>query len=271
MSGTAVLQKPRGLRYAVSLPWRALKLLMAQPNLTRLSLLPAAVGMVFVGIALWAWWVWVGLDTWTSLAIEWTKLTNGSWSAIGWVLVDVVWLPLSMILASAAGWLMAAASAGPIHDQLSAEVERCLDVADTEDIQWREVAYDVLLGLWHTVLGLIIWAALSLIFFILQLLPGIGTLIGAIGWPIVSACLFARETVDFSLSRRRWSFAAKLRLILGRPRESVPYGLMGLVMMGVPVLNVLCLPILVTAGTLWVVELEREGALTPREAAPRLG
>ena len=80
----------------------------------------------------------------------------------------------------------------------------------------------------------------------------------------------AFQQTDMALGRRGLSFRARRAWHRRFRAESLGFGLMGLILLVVPVANVLLVPVLTVGGTLLVLELEGTEAPARPEAAPEL-
>ncbi len=85
-------------------------------------------------------------------------------------------------------------------------------------------------------------------------LPGIGALIATVGGIVLSVTMLCLDFFDPPLERRRLRFRAKLGTVLRYFPGSAGFGLLCLVLVSVPVLNLVTIPICVAAGTLYVCD-----------------
>ena len=83
------------------------------------------------------------------------------------------------------------------------------------------------------------------------LLPFIGTAIASIGGVAVAATLVCLDFIDGPLERRRLKFRTKLGLVFRCFPASGTFALVCLTLISLPVLNLLAVPLCVTAGTLF--------------------
>jgi uncharacterized protein involved in cysteine biosynthesis len=79
----------------------------------------------------------------------------------------------------------------------------------------------------------------------------------------VAALFLPLVYTGFALDRRGVRFAARRRWVVGHPFESLAFGGIALAVFLVPGLSFFCLPWLVTAGTLFVLELWPEAPPAP--------
>jgi CysZ protein len=86
------------------------------------------------------------------------------------------------------------------------------------------------------------------------LIPGFGTLISSIGGIVVTATIVCLDFLDAPLERRRLRFRQKLGIIARCLPTSATFGLVCLVLVSVPLVNLVAIPICVAAGTLFVCD-----------------
>jgi len=161
--------------------------------------------------------------------------------------------------------LLGRLAAGPLLDELSLRVEReARGWTDPLPRTWGRTAGDALRGLSHSALAMLLYVALAGPLALLQLIPGLGTLVFAPMGLIVSALYLSREVFDYPASRRCWSFRSKLRALRATWRSSLGLGLTCLAVIAVPLLNLIAMPLAVTAGTLLFGRLEEAGCYEAR-------
>jgi len=96
--------------------------------------------------------------------------------------------------------------------------------------------------------------ALQALLVLVGLVPGLQP-VAAVASLAVAALFLPLVYTGFALDRRGVRFAARRRWVLGHPFESAAFGGFALALFAVPGLSFFCLPWLVTAGTLFVLEL----------------
>jgi uncharacterized protein involved in cysteine biosynthesis len=158
------------------------------------------------------------------------------------------------------GLAVALLLAAPVLERLSRRVESrargAVTVAET-GLRW-EVA--------QSLKGSLYFLAAAPGVFLLSLIPLVGPVFGAF-W---GAHALAFQQTDMALGRRGLSFRARRAWHRRFRAESMGFGLMGLILLVVPVANVLLVPVLTVGGTLLVLELEGTEAPARPEAAPEV-
>ncbi len=85
-------------------------------------------------------------------------------------------------------------------------------------------------------------------------LPVVGQISSVLGGWLLGVTLVCLDFFDATLERRRWKFRRKLGFIWGNFLTTFPFGFICLVLISVPLLNLIVIPLCITAGTLLVCE-----------------
>jgi CysZ protein len=117
-----------------------------------------------------------------------------------------------------------------------------VDVGFVGDI-WRAILYE----LKKLFVGLLLGIPLLL----LNFLPGIGTAIATIGSITLATTLVCMDFLDPPLERRRLSFRQKLGLAYGNLPATATFGILCFGLVSIPLINLLAIPVCITAGTLF--------------------
>lgn len=102
----------------------------------------------------------------------------------------------------------------------------------------------------------IILSATALVFlFVINWVPVIGQILSLLGGWLLGVTLVCLDFLDATLERRRWKFRRKLGFIWGNFPTTFPFGFICLVLISIPLLNLIVIPLCITAGTLLVCEI----------------
>jgi CysZ protein len=234
--------------------WQAARLLRQHRELWWLCALPFALtvalfvlaAVLFFGFALepvaealsvirvddpasWYGWLWVG----PLRALAW--LTRGLLTVLFFVLVYFLFTVLGGVLAA------------PFLDALSLRVE--VIQGGGAAAQGPSVLASALLAIREGARRALFFVAVAVGFAVLSLVPVVG-LLAVAGGVVFSALFLALDYTGYSLDRRQISFRER-RSWLWRHRGSMlAFGGTALASHAIPGLNFVCLPLLVTAGTL---------------------
>lgn len=228
-------------------PFRAIALLRREPKLWGYITIPFLINLV----------VWIGLyfglliPSWRG--IDALIATLPAWAAILGTLLDVLLaagiLLVTGLLLVQFGVILGAPWYGQLSEQLEKSRVGHLPLAPAagvigivRDIQ-RAFAFEL------NKIGLALSIGLALL--LLGLVPGIGTIPATIGGLLLSTTLVCLDFLDPPLERRHLSFKNKLGMILRSLPASASFGLICLGLISIPFLNLLTIPICITAGTLF--------------------
>ncbi len=235
---------------------------VGQPHLWPYVFIPAMLtltALVAAVVGTWSVIDWLTASLWTSAAG-----TSQGWTILLWITHWMVRLA-TLVVFSLAAYMVAGLVAVPFNDRLSNDVELQVLGPLDEPFDLRVMLGDLLMSLRHTLAGLLLWATLLFLLFLLNLVPGIGSIVGTAGSVLVSCVLLARETMDGCMSRRRLGFLHKLRVVRANLWLCVGLGFGAWLGMWVPLMNFLVLPMAVAGGTRMFCWLELEGQI-PNEA-----
>lgn len=258
-----------------SYPLRAIALFVRQPRLLKYLLMPllinGAVGLVLYGSLLLPGWQAVGdlaqlinrwINAWESQLPTWLYWLSGIAWGVGWLLRSLLVLGLLGVIGfvlAQFGTLLGA----PWYGQLSEQIERLqlgqleiLEVGIIRDVG-RAVAFELK--------KLLVLVGVGLLFGLLGLIPGLGAGVGAVGGIGLAALLVCLDFLDAPLERRRLRFRHKLGLVLRYLPGTASFSLVCLVLMGIPLLNLVMVPVCVGAGTLFFCD-----RIWPQQFAARL-
>jgi CysZ protein len=239
----AVSVRPGRLRRAAAGAWHVpagLFFLACRPRLWPLVILPAIIGAVLIvaGLALGIY----------SMHLVEEVLAPSPGRVPAWLGMAIT---LALWIATAAGGILAGFAlalllSAPILDQLSRRVEQLMRGSArsaSRGLRW-EVAHSLKASLF-----LVAAAPLALA---LGMLPLVGPLVSLV-W---SASVVAYQQTDAALARRGLAFADRREWHRKWRWESLGFGLAGMVLLAVPVVDVLLGPALVVGGTRLVLESE---------------
>jgi CysZ protein len=234
---------------------RDLWVLCAAPILIALVAALLAVG-IYVTVVVEPLWTWLGsvLDVRVAERL-WEWLWLGPLHALAW-LARVALAALGLVAVYLVLSALGAVIASPFLDALSRAVERSVRGTITEGPGgWRSIVGTVRNELlrWSALAGISIGIAL------VGLVPG--GQIPALVLGIASAAGFlALEHTAHVFDRREVSFQARRRWLWRHRFTMLGFGGAAAASYTLPGLNLACLPVLTTAGTLLALDLEPAGA-----------
>lgn len=196
------------------------------------------------------------VDDW--LGAIWARPDAAIWAILWYLAAIGVALAVSY-LALVASVAVAGIVLAPLHDRLSEKVERLVAPRPDEKFDAATFVRDVGTGMAHTVLNLVLFVAIGIPVILLNLVPGIGSLISAALGAVFTGFMLAMEMSDYALSQRRLNWRAKWGVIRRRPWLFLGFGLTLAALLWIPFAGAITVPAAVISGTLLVVAAERTG------------
>jgi CysZ protein len=100
---------------------------------------------------------------------------------------------------------------------------------------------------------------------LLNFIPGVGSILSSLGGVALGATIVCLDFLDAPLERRRRPFQEKLEIIWASLPASGSFGLVCLGLVSIPLLNLLAIPLCVTAGTLFFCDRIWPARFAPEE------
>ena len=196
------------------------------------------------------------------LEMLWAKPIDSYWVVLWWI-VRIITIPVMLILSYVNTMIVGAIIASPFLTALSERTEsiyRGVEVRGPTDMMSN------VRGAFTAVVYAIGYFGLMLPIFMLNIIPGLGSVAATILGGIVSSFFLGLEYTDFVLDRRGYSMREKFRAIWDEKPLGMGFGLGTSFLLWVPFVNFLCMPIAVVGGTAVAVVLdERKGAFGPTQ------
>lgn len=240
-----------------SYPFRAIRLLQTHRTLRPFVVMPVIINGL-VGIGLYTAGLWWGrrvIDGWTTTLINWIE---PAWlDRVVQALMPVIQGGLLVFLFVVLGLLLlqfGSILGAPFYGQLTEKLEslylgpdgatpQALDSGNALQDIWRAILFEL------KKLLLIVGGG-GLLFFA-NFVPGFGPLITTGGSLSLAVMLVCLDMLDAPLERRRLGFRQKLSIILRCLPASGSFGLICLGLVSIPLMNLLAIPLCVSAGTLF--------------------
>jgi CysZ protein len=250
--------KLRQFTSGISLPFRAAGFLGKNPQLIPFVIIPT-----MINIALFALSAWLLINNAGSL-VDWLwekPVIDGILSYLLvalWYVVFVLVHLVAVVVSYAIVLLVGGIVASPFHDFLSEQTERILRGVEElpesdESVVWgliRSIGSSAFIGLSY--------AAIMLPILLLNLVPGLGSVVATVLGTCVSAFFVSLEYTDPTLQRHEVPLKQKLRLIWQHLPLTGSFGLGTSLLLWVPLMNFVCMPIAVIGGTALGIALEEE-------------
>ncbi|NER82010.1 MAG: hypothetical protein F6K42_21105 [Leptolyngbya sp. SIO1D8] len=245
-----------GFFLGVSYPLRALRLLQKHPPLWPFILGPLAIN-ILLGVGLYSAGIWWGLqliDTWTLQLTTWIK---PAWlDTVVQVLSPVIQGVLLLVLFVVLGFVLlqfGSILGSPFYGQLSEKLEtlRTGQSATLEPMNVGTVVRDIWRAILFELKKLLLLAGVGGLLLLSTFVPVLGAIATTIGGLALGMILLCLDMFDAPLERRRLKFRQKLGIILRCLPASAGFGLICLGLVSIPLMNLLAIPLCVSAGTLF--------------------
>lgn len=248
--------------------FRGIGLLLREPKLRRLAIAPTVVSIVLLVLLVGG----AGLFSNDLLNLIW-RPDSGGWIGgllrAGHVLASLLVFLLLLLVTGALFFFGATLAAEPFIDPLSEGVERALGAEPAKgpggvgqtvrNTVWifRDVGLDISL---FVLAQILVW--------LLAFVPGVGPVLHlGVGW-LVNAWFAGLEMTTGAAIRRGYRGRARWRALRRDTPRILGVGTAAVLLLLVPIVQLLTLPIAIVAGTIAVVDLQRQGKLPDLHAAP---
>lgn len=229
----------------VRAPFRAVGLLRRQKSLRRLAVQPLLINMLLFIVG-------VPLTVWLAIGLV-PDVGSGVITGILRVVVAIAVIGASAFLFVAIGTVIAA----PFNSKLAAEVERLhtgLAIPDTEGLLGGTVR-----SIWTSLGRLFLFLMFYPIIFATQFIPVLGFALYPVLTILYGSFVLCFDLSDPAMERHMSRFREKVRFIMRHKARHLGFGLVCLGMALIPGINLLVLPVCVTAGAALFVEHELLG------------
>lgn len=245
-------------------PFKALIIFIKNPRLIKYIAIPILVNIV-VAIALYSGLLYFGwqivdgvqgdLTTWLNQLIvnlpQWlgflNYLASGLIAAIRFLLIIVLLIATGFLLTQF-GVLLGA----PWYGQLSEQLEK-YRTGKVELIELNIVS-DLGRAILYELKKLVLIALIGIPLLLINLFPGLGTVISSIGSFILTTTIVCLDFLDSCMERRRLKFRQKLKVVFKSLPASGSFGLVCLGLISIPLVNLVTIPLCVASGTLFICD-----------------
>lgn len=217
-----------------SSPFRSLELLLRDPGLFTLFILPMSITLTAISIAVYG----VLIGVWSAAKALFLSWFGNAFAVGSGILAALAGLLLGWIAILVLNQLIQLLSS-PFNDLLAERTEKALG-EPVPPFSFGHLIAVFWIDLRKTVLVLFLTGS----FLLIGLIPIFGIL-SVPGLAFVQALTF----VSYPQSRRKHGIRESLRWIGANPERSLGFGLASLLLFSIPVLNLFALPLSVMAGT----------------------
>ena len=246
-------------------PLRAAWMILRTPKLWGYLVAPIGVN-ILVSLGLYAGLLLPGLDRIDALQLriasraaeaiaklpEWLHWLDVASGFIGGFL-DLVLIVLLLIVTGFAIAQFGTLLGAPWYGQLAERIE--IDQLGRENLPPPEgplaIVRDISRALLFEVKKIVLAIGLVVVFFVIGNVPIVGAIVAGTGGLITSTLITCLDFLDAPLERRRLRFRDKLGTVLSHLPATAGFGLVCLFAVSIPIVNLVSVPVCVTAGTLF--------------------
>lgn len=275
----AALTAPIKLLAGFTYPFRAFTLICQTPKLWSYVLVPVGLNFI-IGIGLYLSLLFpslAGIDVLVAdLSVRFNAIvaTFPAWlSFLGVLTVAFGWL-LRVLLVSGLlliiGFLLVQFGVilgSPWYGKLSEQLEllRNGQLPAEAPMNLRSSFQDIQRAIAFELRKLQILLSIGIPLLLLNFIPGVGSILSSLGGVALGATIVCLDFLDAPLERRRRPFQEKLEIIWASLPASGSFGLVCLGLVSIPLLNLLAIPLCVTAGTLFFCDRIWPARFAPQE------
>nr|WP_238568978.1 EI24 domain-containing protein [Xenococcus sp. PCC 7305] len=245
-------------------PFRALILFIRHPKLIGYIVIPIILNLI-IAIAIYGGLLFFGLDLITEIQVDIsTRLSQFIAELPAWLsilnygvsgLILLLKLLLTIVLFFVTGFILTQFGVllgAPWYGQLSEKLEKIR----TGNVEIVEVSLATDLGraILYELKKIVLMIGIGIPLLIINLFPGIGTLIVTASWFTLSTTIIGLDFMDSALERRRLKFRKKLNLVIQSFPASASFALVCFFLISIPLVNLFTIPLCVASGTLFVCD-----------------
>lgn len=233
-----------------SYPFKALATLNQRSSLWGYVIVPILVNLV-IGTLLYVGLLFAGLQQ----IDAWVAGLTGAMALLGWLLR----LLLIIVLLIAVGFVLVrfgVVLGSPWYGKLSEELEELQlgQAPPAQPLTPAGIARDLSRAVLFELKKLVLVIPIGICLLLFNFLPGVGQVIGTVGSIALGATITCLDFFDGPLERRRLRFREKLAFVRNHFPASAGFGLICLGLVSIPLVNLIAIPLCVTAGTLFFCE-----------------
>lgn len=232
-------------------PFRALGTLLRTPRLWGYVVVPIVLNLV-VAVALYGALLVVGLQGIDRLVAD-TALGAALSAALRVLLIVGLLIVIGFVLVRF-GVVLGSPWYGKLSEQLE-QMRTGRAAPPAEPLNPAGIARDLARAVGFELKKLALVLFVGLLLLLINLVPVAGQVISTVGGFALGATIACLDFLDGPLERRRLGFRQKLGAIRRMLPASAGFGLVSLGLVSIPLLNLISIPLCVTAGTLFFCDL----------------
>lgn len=185
-------------------------------------------------------------------------------------LLEILWYTLGVIVFALASLMayflftpLGCLIASPFNDSLAGKSEQIFD----PEIPQTEIplsARAIFATIGRELVKVLAIGLVMGISFLLNLLPGIGSVFSIVFIAFFGSWVFSLEYLDYPMNRHGYKLSEILAIIRQNRGYCMGFGLGAMLLLMIPILNLLCIPVCVVGATKLFVELSKAGRIIPK-------
>ena len=231
--------------YGFTYPLRCLKLFSSNPKLIGYSIAPMIINMLIYGS--------IFIFSYIRMMDFIGSLTGAGDSDAGFLslLLGIVLLVFGLLLLLTVCYLLFTILGGIVSAPFNEKISKKVELLATCRKDYPELGFwqDARLSIGGELKKLAFYFAFLSLFFLLNFVPVVGSIISASAAIVFSFFFNALDFLDYPMTRRVMSFRLKLSVTRSGSWLTYGFGCMAFFMLFLPVVNVFMKPVLVAAGT----------------------
>jgi CysZ protein len=237
----------------ITYPIKAIAFLIQNPELRGFVIIPIIINFV------------VGNILYFTIFITGTKIIDQlinnlvlpTWASAGSIILEwIIRVIFALILLLTTGLIIVQFGiilGAPWYGMLSENIEkkRLGQLPPQETLTPISIIRDITRAILYEIKKILLAIAIGVPLFILGFIPLVGGIITTLGSIILSATIICLDFFDSPLERRKLTFRQKLSIVIKQIPASATFGIVSLFLISIPLLNLLIIPLCITAGTLF--------------------
>ena len=254
-----------GFFSGVSYPFRAIKILWSHRNLWQYLVIPILIN-ILVGIITYVlllrpslhWFnnvtssLLIAIENYLQNLPNWLSFLVyiiGFLASFAKVLLFLLIFILIGFIITQFGGILGAPWYGKLSEKIEILKTNSLEIIDLN------IFHDIGRAILFELKKLLLIVLISIPLFLSNLIPTLGNLFSLLGSITLTVTIICLDFFDSVLERKRLKFRKKLQFVIQGFPSTLGFGIACLALISIPLLNLIAIPICISAGTLFVCDL----------------
>lgn len=244
--GGQIVRPVAGFARGFSYPMRALNFLSRKPGMIRYLLIPFCINLIVFSLT-----VYFGLDLFDHMLEVYAPGTDAWYGMVIYYLAWSLALILTTVVVFFTFTVVGNLIASPFNELLSEKTE-ALQTGQLVDAPFKLKKFmtDAWFAIAVELKKLAIFISCMLVLLLINLLPGVGSMIYAVLAPLLTLFFLVVEYMAFVLMRKQMSFSEQRRYIFQHPIMMLGFACSLFCLLAIPFVQFFCIPLAVVGATL---------------------